>query len=607
MSGRISIDNLSDSLKEMIANSGMTEEQIIELLENEEVIDSLKTNSKSIVGAINELFQSANNGKELIANAIGEPLNAEDTFSAMSGSINGLLSTFKTNMMNNGVTVESGDKFKALIDKIATLADNEGKGIQISTGHFDITTLQPASEGMGVLTSNQLNFNPPLNFTPDRVILSIPKLQLGTSVGGDYANHSIDSEIHSSLNNRFTVYDENGKEINMYIGTVINDITAEGFVLNAGKNNTNYALTTPEGIDWLAIGVGEEDTTLRDSLASILENKGVDVTEEDDMTSLITKVDSIKMGDCTNQDLIDVLNNVGYKETKDLTLVSLASNNVNMDTSYYSIYVLWGHGRNYPLAILNQYDRYTLGTFKPKINFSKYNKIKLRAATNNGNQTGNILMMTNYVASTGTSSSTSATYRTTVNLTTVVTTYEIDISSWNGEGYLAIEMPPYNSGTNWAFMIDSLELIANDNGLNGNETTEQLLSKLNTLSQSPRLTSGTMVTLDNPCLAIGTSGTYYHTYTHKAPSGTILFSVYIDEYAYTTNATVVHKRNGVTLSSTKFEMVEEYDSSYGDYKAVNQYKDYDVQTGDIIEFTFVKGQGASDRIDIALLSADINW
>ena len=291
MSGRISIDNLSDSLKEMIANSGMTEEQIIELLENEEVIDSLKTDSKSIVGAINELFQSANNGKELIANAIGEPLNAEDTFSAMSGSINGLLSTFKTNMMNNGVTVESGDKFKALIDKIATLADNEGKGIQISTGHFDITTLQPASEGMGVLTSNQLNFNPPLNFTPDRVILSIPKLQLGTSVGGDYANHSIDSEIHSSLNNRFTVYDENGKEINMYIGTVINDITAEGFVLNAGKNNTNYALTTPEGIDWLAIGIGEEDTTLRDSLASILTEEGVSVTEEDDMASLITKVD----------------------------------------------------------------------------------------------------------------------------------------------------------------------------------------------------------------------------------------------------------------------------------------------------------------------------
>ena len=259
--------------------------------------NNLQTSSKDVIGAINELFQSANNGKELIASAIGEPLNAEDTFSAMSNDINSLLSTFKTNMMNNGITVESGDKFKQLIDKIATMVEEgEGKGIQFATGHFDITTLQPASEGMGVLTSNQLNFNPPLNFTPDRVILSIPKLQLGTSVGGDYANHSIDSEIHRSLNHRFTVYDENGKEINMYISTVVDDITAEGFVLNAGKNNTNYALTTPEGIDWLAIGVGEEDTTLRDSLASILENKGVEVTEEDDMASLITKVDGIQTG-----------------------------------------------------------------------------------------------------------------------------------------------------------------------------------------------------------------------------------------------------------------------------------------------------------------------
>ena len=43
-----------------------------------------------------------------------------------------------------------------------------------------------------------------------------------------------------------------------------------------------------------AIGVGEEDTTLRDSLASILENKGVSVTPEDDIASLITKVDSMR-------------------------------------------------------------------------------------------------------------------------------------------------------------------------------------------------------------------------------------------------------------------------------------------------------------------------
>jgi hypothetical protein len=42
---------------------------------------------------------------------------------------------------------------------------------------------------------------------------------------------------------------------------------------------------------WYAIGVGEEDTTLRDSLASILEDEGVEVLEEDTMADLIVKTD----------------------------------------------------------------------------------------------------------------------------------------------------------------------------------------------------------------------------------------------------------------------------------------------------------------------------
>ena len=77
--------------------------------------DSLSTTDKTIVGAINELFQSANNGKELIASSIGEPLSSDQTFQAMSTDIDGLLSTFKTNMMNNGITVESNPFISLLI------------------------------------------------------------------------------------------------------------------------------------------------------------------------------------------------------------------------------------------------------------------------------------------------------------------------------------------------------------------------------------------------------------------------------------------------------------------------------------------------------------
>ena len=108
----------------------------IDISSKQDITDNnLNTTNKTITGAINELktkvdetFQSANNGKQLIANAIGEPLNAEDTFSAMSTDINNLVSSFKSILINAGVAVNSDDKFKQLIDKIKNMfEDNEEK------------------------------------------------------------------------------------------------------------------------------------------------------------------------------------------------------------------------------------------------------------------------------------------------------------------------------------------------------------------------------------------------------------------------------------------------------------------------------------------------
>ena len=99
--GKITIDELSNELKERINELGLTEEQVQQLIDNTSGDKSqLQTNAKgSLVDAINELFQNANNGKELIATAIGEPLTAEDTFSAMSNGIDGLTTSFKTALM----------------------------------------------------------------------------------------------------------------------------------------------------------------------------------------------------------------------------------------------------------------------------------------------------------------------------------------------------------------------------------------------------------------------------------------------------------------------------------------------------------------------------
>ena len=103
-------------------------------------LNSLNTSTKNdIVSAVNEVVELSNDAKASIADAIGEPLNPNDTFSNMSNDINSLLNQFKTNMMNNGITVESSDKFKQLIDKIATMVEEgSGKGIQYAEGTFTL-------------------------------------------------------------------------------------------------------------------------------------------------------------------------------------------------------------------------------------------------------------------------------------------------------------------------------------------------------------------------------------------------------------------------------------------------------------------------------------
>ena len=253
--GSIGMDKLADDVKGAIEDASNID--LSGYVEQEEYNGKIA----ELEGKVNEAFTSANNGKQLIANAIGEPVSAEDTFSAMSNDINSLLSSFKTNMMNNGVAVESGDKFKQLIDKIATLADNEGKGgIQFAMG-------EQAVEGLNIYD---------LDFTPNYIFVEVTGSQTVYAWQGNY--------LVSNLNTASFTYTRSGEVLrNTQIS--ITDISNTSF---------NIYIHDKERVDfgkWYAIGVGEEDTTLRDSLASILTEEGVSVTEEDDMASLITKVD----------------------------------------------------------------------------------------------------------------------------------------------------------------------------------------------------------------------------------------------------------------------------------------------------------------------------
>ena len=242
-----------------------------------------------IISAVNSLMvdrvdNAENMGK--LANAIGEPVTANHSVDEVVEGLGEMLSTFKTNMMNSGVTVESGDKFKQLIEKIKGLTEGEGnKGIQFAEGLIGtrtFTTQNVAVSNYTVITN--------LGFTPSIVFIGPLKFT-------QYHNLTVTTTgaFISNLANTNPVSSGNA----FGFDATIKNVTSDSFNFYYAGGGTSSAYTicnATEDTKWYAIGIGEEDTTLRDSLADILENKGVDVTEEDDIASLITKVDSISGG-----------------------------------------------------------------------------------------------------------------------------------------------------------------------------------------------------------------------------------------------------------------------------------------------------------------------
>jgi len=268
---------------------------------------TLQTSDKTIVGAINELFQSANNGKELIASSIGEPLSSDQTFQAMSTDIDSLLGTFKANMMNSGVTVEANDKFKQLIDKLANLNDAGGSNIQVISGEYDFDQMVSKVFTLTDDYTYSISINPSLGYielefdTPPILIYveNYVHLKLASIADYEFVSNSIYDTV---LNNEVVLSTYNyGDSVpqgdiyhvhpiiedNKYTIPVSIDIYEDAYV------DQDYTPTLQDKhCRWVAVcGDNTEDTTLRDSLASILQGEGVSVTEEDDMASLISKVD----------------------------------------------------------------------------------------------------------------------------------------------------------------------------------------------------------------------------------------------------------------------------------------------------------------------------
>ena len=228
-------------------------------------LSELETEVNSdIISAVNSLIVDRVDNIESmgkIANAVGNPLDSNDSVNGAVNKLNELLSTFKINMMNNGVTIESGDKFKALIDKIATLSDEDaikntrvihgttiGKQVRLDNGYTDI-----------IVEVHGLPFEP---------------------ICGYIKNSGLDNGYFISYEGLKICSTDSSDTLIIY---------EDGFRMPTDTTESGRTYT------YWVIGLGE-DTTLRDSLAGILGDKGVEVSPEDDMATLIGKVDSIKGG-----------------------------------------------------------------------------------------------------------------------------------------------------------------------------------------------------------------------------------------------------------------------------------------------------------------------
>ena len=224
-------------------------------------LSTLSTENKdSLVAAVTEIY-----GKNIIAEAIGEPLAVTDTFSEMGSEINGLLSSFKTNMMNSGVTVESGDKFKQLIEKIKGLTEGEGnKGIQYTklTGQWEIQSNQSTG-------NKTISIPLGLDFTPSIIICYFPTYAAYGFGGGAYF-YNLSGQQNVIVTNNIPYINAQNSNSKMEI----TNISSESISISNGfytPDGERYYFLGGICTEIYAIGVGEEDTTLRDSLASILQ------------------------------------------------------------------------------------------------------------------------------------------------------------------------------------------------------------------------------------------------------------------------------------------------------------------------------------------------
>lgn len=203
-----------------------------------DLINLKTTNKTNLVNAVNELFQNANNGKSSIANIVGNPLLATDTFQQQRDKIQILKNTFASNLNGKGQSSYNTESLKSLIDKVANI--NTGK--RFITGKIYVSEIFAQCS-----SSNNSNSIDKQHFTKQ---LNCP-FEIGL--------FAIDLHYYTFGNsNRLYLYIKDG-----FITNEFASYTEGGFSKgDGGQFDTSYTkiLDTTVNLDWYISYMYRDDT-----------------------------------------------------------------------------------------------------------------------------------------------------------------------------------------------------------------------------------------------------------------------------------------------------------------------------------------------------------
>lgn len=189
-------------------------------------LQNLKTTDKTnIVGAVNELFQNANNGKQNWVDVIGSPLNIEDTFSTLKNKTQNLKNSMAEKLTTKGQDSKGIEDLQVLINKIDMLNSYDIDMLFLKYGNIfnNLTSTNTSFLGINLKSKRIISkhtieekFNI-LDFQGNVLQTFIIPQEIGVPVYYDPRNDLLLCQLNYNYNDRITIIDINNNIVSKYV------------------------------------------------------------------------------------------------------------------------------------------------------------------------------------------------------------------------------------------------------------------------------------------------------------------------------------------------------------------------------------------------------